>query len=157
MESRYCMSATLIVSIILFSFGLFGLVIAGYLFFAPKTLLGKKLGFMFLSSSIATFVYPLQFLNPALESKFPWVVIRYSSLLIFIFSIMFFVFDYIRLPISLRSFKFLSLTIVPGLTFFFLVVNPNSAFLYHQIGVDPIKVFLVTDWMVVAAYFILQA
>jgi len=157
MESWYRMDATLIISIILFSFGLFGLVIAIYLFFAPKTLMGKKLGFMFLSSSIATFVYPLQFLNPALEDMFPWVVIRYSSLLIFLFSIMFFVFDYIRNPISLRSIKFLSLTIIPGLAIVFLAVNPNSAVLYHQIGLEPIKMFLETDWMIVVAYFILQA
>ncbi len=115
-----------------------------------------KLGAMFLSSSVATFAYPFQFLNPALQDMFLWVVIRYIFLFVFIFSVVLLVFDFCRIPILFRSWKFFSITILPAIAILFLAINPTSALLYRQIGLAPIRDFFVVDWTVVVLFVVLQ-
>lgn len=115
-----------------------------------------KLGAVFLSSSVATFAYPFQFLNPALAEMFLWVVIRYIFLFIFVFSVALLVFDFCRIPILFKSWKFFFIAILPAIVILFLAVNPTSALFYRQIGLVPIRDFLAIDWTVVVLFIVLQ-
>jgi hypothetical protein len=87
-----------LVSSILFLFALLGVIIAAYTLNDYRTVQGRDLGVILLSSSVASFAYGMEILSPGLNEKFTWVVVRYVALSVFTLSNALFVFYFTRIP-----------------------------------------------------------
>lgn len=165
------MDNRIIILTVLETFSFLGLVISAYLLFFRKILMGRTLGVMFFSSSVASFAYAMEISTTEIAGKFQWVIIRYIYLMVFALTIALFVFDYCRIPVSFKSWKFFWLAIIPGIALFFLAINPDSPRIYYQdeisIGnvqkisrvIGPVYIFLqayVIGLLIVLVFIILK-
>ena len=109
-----------IISSILFIFTLLGAGIGASTLNDYRTVQGRQLGLILFSSSLASFAYGMEILSPGLSEKFTWVVVRYISLTGFTFASALFVFYFTHAPIRFKSWGFLLLCLLPGMTLLFL-------------------------------------
>ena len=125
-----------LVSSILFLFALLGVIIAAYTLNDYRTVQGRDLGVILLSSSVASFAYGMEILSPGLNEKFTWVVVRYVALSVFTLSNALFVFYFTHIPIPLKSWPFLGLCLLPGVGLFFQATYPLTHLMYDRIWLD---------------------
>jgi hypothetical protein len=120
-----------LVSSILFLFALLGAIIAAYTLKDYRTVQGRDLGMILLSSSVASFAYGMEILSPGINEKLTWVFVRYAALSVFTLSNALFIFYFTHIPIPLKSWPFLSLCLIPGLALFF---QACAGYLTHPSG-----------------------
>ena len=145
-----------IVSAVLFLFTISGVVIASTMLRDFKTALGTQLSIVILSSSTASLAYGMEILSAGLPEKFFWVVVRYFALNFFVFATALFVFYFTQTPIQLKSWRFLALCLVPGISLFFMATYPMTRLVYNQLWLTTNGPIPMIDKTVGPLYWVLN-
>jgi PAS domain S-box-containing protein len=128
---------TWFVSAVLFVFAFSGVVIAVAALNEYKTVQGRQLGVVLISTSTASFAYGMEILSLALVEKFTWVVVRYFALTVFGLAMSLFVFYFIHAPMRIKSWGFFFISLVPAISLFSQATYPLTHLVYDRIWLEP--------------------